>query len=165
MVWSFDKDATWQKPVKEERRVIWAPELHYFKNTIWIAYCVNWPGVGTGILKSVSGKAEGPYKDICEQGPLTQDIDASLFVDDGGVVYFVFQNGKLARMKDDMSGLAEAPRQIRPDKAKQVGFEGAFVFKANGRYYLSCADFVGPKVDRHYHCFVAQAEHLEGPCK
>jgi beta-xylosidase len=66
-------------------------------------------------------------------------------------------------MKDDMSGLAETPRQIRPDKADQVGFEGAFLFKANGRYYLSCADFVGPKDDPQYHCFVAQADRLEGP--
>jgi Glutaminase A six helical-hairpin domain/Domain of unknown function (DUF5127)/Glycosyl hydrolases family 43/Domain of unknown function (DUF4964) len=158
LVWSFEKDATWQKPVVAGKRAIWAPELHYFKQTFWLAYCVNWKGGGTGILKSTSGKAEGPYVDVKPDGPLTSEIDASLF-QEGGKVYFVFQDGKLARLKDDMSGLAEQPHLLVPANAKHVGFEGAFLFKANGRYYLSCAEFM----DRQYHCMVASADKLEGP--
>ena len=61
LVWSFEKDATWQK-AKDGKRAIWAPELHYFKGTFWIAYCVNYGG--TGILRSKTGKAEGPYEDV-----------------------------------------------------------------------------------------------------
>ena len=40
-----------------------------------------------------------------------------------------------------------------------MGFEGAFVFKAQGRYYLSCADFT----DGRYHCYVASSPALMGP--
>jgi len=33
LVWSFDQDATWQKPVKEGHRALWAPEIHFLKGT------------------------------------------------------------------------------------------------------------------------------------
>lgn len=169
LVWTFERDGTWQKEFKERKnsrgeterlRAIWAPEIHFFRGTFWIAYCVNYGG--TGILKSTSGKAEGPYVDIKPDGPLTGEIDASLFVD-GGQVYFVFQNGKLARMKDDMSGLAEPPRLLKPAGSDHVGFEGAFIFKIDGRHYLSCAEFNRADGSATYDCMLASAEHLEGP--
>lgn len=156
LVWSFAKDMTWQK-MQGENQAIWAPEIHYFKKTFWIAYCVNYGG--TGILKSTSGKPEGPYVDVKPDGPLTGEIDASLFQDEDGKVYFVYQNGKIARMKDDMSGLAEEPKFMECANADQVGFEGAFLFKANSRYYLSCADFA----NNRYHCYVASSTNLYGP--
>lgn len=156
LVWSFDKDVTWQKK-RGENQAIWAPEIHYFNRTFWIAYCVNYQG--TGILKSSTGKPEGPYVDIKPDGPLTGEIDASLFRDDDGKVYFVYQNGKIARLKDDMSGLAEEPKFLKPANAGHAGFEGAFIFKANNRYYLSCADFT----DGRYHCYVASSKDLYGP--
>jgi len=157
LVWTFEKDGTWQKKVVDGKRAIWAPELHYFKGTFWLAYCVNYGG--TGVLKSTTGRAEGPYVDVKPDGPLTGEIDASLFRDDDGKVYFVYQNGKIARFKDDMSGLAEQPRLLKPANAPHVGFEGAFVFKAHGRYYLSCAEFA----DKEYHSMVASSNKLWGP--
>ena len=165
LVWSFEKNATWQKVRTDKAgrltRAIWAPELHYFKDTFWIAYCVNYGG--TGVLKSTSGKAEGPYVDIKPDGPLTGAIDASLFADDDGKVYFVWQNGMIARLKDDMSGLAETPRQLKPANFARVGFEGAFLTKINGRYCLVCAEFNGKGRDRTYDCMAAGAEHVYGP--
>ncbi|MCX6925530.1 MAG: family 43 glycosylhydrolase, partial [Verrucomicrobia bacterium] len=158
LVWSFERDATWQKQIVEGNRAIWAPELHYVKGTFWLSYCVNWKGGGTGLLKSTSGKAEGPYVDVKPDGPLTSEIDASIFQDDGKV-YFVYQDGKIARLKDDMSGLAEPAHLLAPTNFKHVGFEGAFLFKANGRYYLAGAEFI----DNQYHCMVASADRLEGP--
>jgi len=160
LVWSFARDATWQKP-KDNHQAIWAPELHYFKGTFWFAYCVNYGG--TGILRSKSGKAEGPYEDVKPDGPLTGDIDASLFADDDGQVYFVWQNGKIARLKDDLSGLAEEPRQLKPANAPQVGFEGAFLTKINGRYQLICAEFNKRGQDSTYDCMAAGADSLYGP--
>jgi hypothetical protein len=97
--------------------------------------------------------------DVKADGPLTNEIDASLFEDDDGTVYFVYQNGKIARMNDDMTGLADEPRLLAPANHKHVGFEGACLFKANGRYHLVCADFIGGS----YHCMVASADSLMGP--
>jgi hypothetical protein len=165
LVWSFAKDATWQV-AKKGKCAIWAPELHYFNNTFWIAYCINDTGIckggGTGILRSTSGKAEGPYVDVKPDGPLTGKIDASLFRDDDGKVYFVWQNGMIARMKEDMSGFAEEPRLLKPANAKEVGFEGAFLTKINGRYHLIASVF-GWKGLPGYHCTAASAESIYGP--
>jgi len=169
LVWSFARDATWQKPVEvkrpdgttETRRAIWAPELHYIKGNFYIAYCINYGG--TGILRSKSGKAEGPYEDIKKDGPLTDRIDASLFADDDGKVYFVWQNGMIARMKDDLSGLAEEGRCLMPANAKQVGFEGAFLTKIDGRYHLICAEFNPRDGRRTYDCMTASADTIYGP--
>jgi beta-xylosidase len=160
LVWSFEKDTTWQKG-DGDRRAIWAPEIHYFKGTFWLAYCVNYGG--TGILRSKTGKAEGPYEDVKPSGPLTGEIDASLFADDDGKIYFVYQNGKIARMKDDMSGLAEEPRLLKPANARQVGFEGAFLTKINGRYHLFCAELNQHENYRTYDCMGASAASIYGP--
>lgn len=161
LVWGFERDGTWQRPVKEDRRAVWAPEIHYLKGTFWLTYCLNWPGGGTGILRSTTGRAEGPYEDVSPDGPITAEIDASLFEDDDGAVYFLYQNGKIARMRDDMTGLAEEPRLLVPSNAPHVGFEGAAMAKIDGRYHLICAEFLGDPPQ--YHCMAASAESVYGP--
>jgi beta-xylosidase len=167
VVWTFDKDASWQKAIRQGRRAIWAPEIHYLKGTFWLPYCVNYPQGGTGLLKSTTGRAEGPYVDVKPDGPLTSRIDASLFQDDDGKVYFVFQNGMVARMKDDLSGLVEEPRLLVPANHKEVGFEGAFLFKTAGKYQLIAADFnpiaghVGS--EGSYDCMAASSDNIYGP--
>lgn len=167
-VWDIERDGTWQKAytvlewykknkgIVRKGRAVWAPEIHYLKGTFWLTLCMNYGG--TGLLKSATGKAEGPYEDMGQMTD-TPEIDASLFEDDDGTVYWVYQNGKIARMKDGLSGLAEEPRLLQPlvidfsksgytraenfatnfnpDGRPQVGFEGAFLFKHNGKYHLA----------------------------
>jgi len=80
LVWSLDRDATWQRQpaivkagqvsptgdtLGPERRAVWAPELHYIKSQrAWlIVACMN-GGRGSFILRSTSGRPEGPYENI-----------------------------------------------------------------------------------------------------
>lgn len=165
LVWSFDEDATWAKEPKlddngDARRAMWAPEIHYMKGTYWVTYTMNHFGYnfGCGLLKSTSGKPEGPYVDTKTDGPISPNLDASLFEDDDGTVYWVYQHGLMARMNEDMSGLAEKPRNLNPSNNGYVGFEGAFIDKHNGKYYLICADAVDS-----YSCMVAEADSVYGP--
>jgi len=160
LVWKID-DGTWQKVKHGENRALWAPEIHYIKKTFWLTHCMNFRG--TGLLKSTTGKAEGPYVDVHPQGPLTGEIDASLFADDDGKVYFVYQNGKIARLNDDMTELAEKPQLLKPSNAAHVGFEGAFLTKINGRYTLVCAEFNDRLGTKTYDCMIASAEKIYGP--
>jgi beta-xylosidase len=158
------------------RRAVWAPELHYLKGNFYLAYCIT--GLGTHLLRSSSGKPEGPYVSATKpDAPLTSGIDASLFEDDDGRVYFVYGSGNIALMKDDLSGLAETPRPLRCEPADEdpehhhparpcqraefghVGYEGAFLFKRNGRYYLSAAE----RYYERYHCMTAESTSLYGP--
>jgi beta-xylosidase len=180
MVWRIERDGSWQKQWTmkngNRRRALWAPEIHWLKGNFFIAYCIT--GLGTGLLRSTTGKPEGPYVSVNQpDAPLTPGIDASLFEDDDGKVYFVYGSGFLARMKDDLSGLAEEPVRLRcdpgdpdiehhhpqrpcpPSEYDHVGFEGAFLFKANGRYYLSGAE----RYYERYHCMTAESETLRGP--
>jgi beta-xylosidase len=108
LVWKIE-DGTWQKKMHGDKRALWAPEIHYIKKTFWFTHCMNFGGCG--LLKSTSGKAEGPYVDVHPGGPLAPNIDASLFADDDGKIYFVWQNGMIARLNDEMNALAEKPRR------------------------------------------------------
>ena len=165
LVWTFEKDATWAKEFRKIngilKRALWAPEIFYLNGTFWLTYSMNYRGCG--LLKSTTGRPEGPYRDVKTNGPLTGNIDASLFRDDDGSVYFVWQNGMIAKMKDDMSGLAEEPRHLKPANHKQVGFEGAFITKYKGKYILICAEFNIEGQKRTYDCMAAISDNLYGP--
>lgn len=177
-------ESPWHKPYLETRMPIWAPEIHYLKGTFWLTYSMpgwdNTPRTSAcGLAKSTSAKAGGPYIDMHPDGRLGDEIDASLFEDDDGTVYFLWHSGKIARMTDDMSALAEPYHWIHTsgsdrnpshhsglcagifgkDDFNHIGFEGAYLFKANGRYYFSCAE----EWEGRYSCSTAIAKNIYGP--
>lgn len=183
MVWRYGT-SPWHKPYLEAKKPLWAPEIHYLKGTFWLTYSMpGWDGTaktsGSGLLRSVSGRAEGPYEDVQPGARMGDEIDASLFEDDDGSVYFVWHSGKIARMKPGMDGLAGPCHWLRtnttdpaPDHHSSlcagifgsgsfdhVGFEGATLFKANGRYYLAAAE----SIKGRYHCMIAESPALLGP--
>lgn len=179
LVWSIEKDGTWQKQWRDLHgkltRNVWAPEIHYIKNNYYLTLSMA-PG-NLGILKSTSGKPEGPYVGaLAEDKPLSGGIDATLFEDTDGKVYFTYGNpSKIALMKEDMSGLAEPFRSLKledPDHdpkhhaekcikrgSPDIGHEGASLFKANGKYYLGAAD----DWEGRYSSVVAIADNVYGP--
>ena len=120
LVWSFDRDGTWQREWRHHHRpvrALWAPEIHYVKGNYFIT--LSMPPGDRGLLKSSTGRPEGPYVNaLADDGKWDGDIDASLFEDTDGTVYVIWGGGWIARMKDDMSGMAEEPRQpilLNPD--------------------------------------------------
>jgi xylan 1,4-beta-xylosidase len=182
-VWNYG-GSPWHKPYLEKKKPLWAPEVHYLKGTFWLTYSMpGWDGTaktsGSGLLRSTTGTPEGPYVDAQPSERLGDEIDASLFEDDDGAVYFLWHSGKMARMKSDMSGLAEPYRWLKtssPDtnpnhhsslcagifgkeSFDHVGYEGMSMFKANGRYYLSCAE----NFEGRYSCAIATATNIFGP--
>lgn len=182
-VWKYG-GSPWHKKYLEAKKPLWAPEIHYFKDTFWLTYSLpGWDGTGktsgSGLLRSTSGKAEGPYEDVQPDERLGDEIDASLFIDDDGAAYFLWHSGKIARLKSDLSGLAEPYRWLKmsgtdsnpkhhsslcagifgKDSFDHVGFEGAYIFKREGRYYLSCAE----QYEGRYTCMVSTSTNLFGP--
>jgi hypothetical protein len=174
LVWSVERDGTWEKNF----RYVWAPEIHFIGNNYYISYCMNGgSGGGTGVLRSTTGRPEGPYANAAR---LTSGIDATLFEDDDGKVYFTWgRGGTIYRMNEEMTGFADegVKVQIDPDSLARaaaagvtggVAFEGASLFKRDGRYYLSGAFFVGG-IDRatgrngRYSSAVMIADHIYGP--
>ena len=175
LVWTIDDDGTWHRAPEGESALLWAPEVHWIRGGLYLTYSMPvGPSGRTGLLRNIGDDPTGPYVDVADE-PLTDGIDASLFVDDDGSVYFVWQNGRIARMGDDLSGLAEEPRLLKPADHHHVGFEGAFLTKLGGRYHLLCADFTEPDgtpvdyvpgldlSDLYYSCWAASADTLDGP--
>ncbi|MFN3681660.1 MAG: family 43 glycosylhydrolase, partial [Nitrospira sp.] len=153
----------------DEMMGLLAPEIHFVKGNVYLTYSLK--PCGTGLLKSRSGRPEGPYEDV---GLITKcGQDASLFVDDDGSVYWVFGGGWIARMNDAMTALAEKPWLIQPYDPRpglspggqilQVGQAGAFLFKKDGIYHLLAAGIHGRLGVPCYDTWVATAKSLRGP--
>lgn len=199
LVWGFDRDAApWQRkgrplepgamsPNKDRLdsfyRAVWAPELHYIKSKRkWLLVaCLN-GDAGSFVLESVSGKPEGPYRNIKgnRDKPIFPDIDLSLFEDDNGQVYLVGHNHFIARMKDDLSDIAEPFRKLAETPYNPDPYiEGVFITKHNGKYQLlqtvwsvkkengaySYLRNDGNKKDSlySYDVVIAQADNIYGP--
>ena len=109
------------------------------------------------------------------EDPWTRRIDSSLFVDDDGAVYYLWQNGRLARMTDDLSGFAEEPRLAMPEHFEpEPNMEGVFVVRHEGRYHMLLAVwarrneagevgyFAGNPGISH-DCVVASSDCVHGP--
>jgi hypothetical protein len=165
VVWLDQFKGTWL--LRDRKNVsLWAPELHYLKGNYWLTFCTDWAregGVyGTGYLKSTSGRVEGPYELVNTDGPITPgQLDASFFEDDDGTVYFLSGGSSIARMKADMSGIAEKVRSVGAEGGGTVGFEGISLFKRNGTYYLSVTDSKMPY--KTYDCMVGMSKNVYGP--
>ena len=162
LVWSVDRDGTWEK----QCRYVWAPEIHFVGHQFVIAYCMSGgTGGGTGLLVSKSGKPEGPYTNpVVADRPLTGGIDATVFEDDDGTVYFTNgSGGALHRMKPDLSAFDGPPIRPQiiadPGGPKRIGHEGVAMFKANGKYYLTAAD----TYQGRYSSIAAISQTIGGP--
>jgi beta-xylosidase len=170
-VWTFDKDATWEKDWRFHHkpvRALWAPELHYIKSLRNYFITLSMPPGNRGILKSTTGKPEGPYVNaLANDGFLAHGIDATLFEDDDGKVYFTSDGGgTIWEMKTDISGFAGEGHRIAYEKPadaswtrSSVGQEGVSLFKRAGKYYLTGAAFYKGR----YSSVAAISENLFGP--
>ena len=176
---SIEKEGTWERQWRslhgKPSRAIWAPEIHFLRGNFYI--CLSMAPSGLAILRSTTGKATGPYVHaFSPDAPISGGIDPTLFEDTDGAVYFTYGSAtRIARMKDDMSGLAEPMRAVAlagPDHdpthhaprcegrgMNDLGTEGAVLFRANGKYYLGAAD----DYQGRYSTCLAIADNIYGP--
>lgn len=166
-VWDLNKDGKQQnswhfdRPAKEgvkNGRAIWAPEIHYLNGTWWIPHSVN--VAGHGLLRSVSGKPDGPYEAlpaIADQG-----IDAHLFQEDGKT-YYLWGYDKIVRMRNDLSGTAEPPKRISPSGKHPLGYEGILIQKIGNKYLLIASGRYGYESSDTYDLYYCVADSLHGP--
>jgi hypothetical protein len=93
------------------------------------------------LLKSASGKPEGPYEDFTALA--TRGGYPSLFIDDDKTPYLVLADAWIAKVKPDLTALAEDVRLLLPapgpsiaDNRLTLGERGAGLFKNGGTYYV-----------------------------
>ncbi|MGH8021161.1 MAG: family 43 glycosylhydrolase [Opitutaceae bacterium] len=137
----------------------------YIGGTYWICYSIPL-GVGGGILKSTTGKPEGPCERVFKDGPVVNAIDLALFEDDDSKVYLIWGAGNIRQLSDDLTGFVGEGWKLKPANADRIGFEGTFVFKAHGRYCITGAEFVadpGGGEGADYHCYAVVGDSLREP--
>jgi len=150
-------------------RLFWAPELHYINGTYWIAFSVSAGTLGkNSLLKSTSGRAEGPYElAFPENHGVDQRIDSSLFQDTDGSVYYVWQDGMIRRLNAAMNGFEGEAQKIVPTDGQRVGYEGATLVKIGSWYVLTAAEWNGGanRSDGTYDMMYSCSKNLLGPYK
>lgn len=139
-----------------KRGEVWAPEVHYFRDTWYIVACMGDHARKVGSFMLVSeGGVEGPYRliegnvekpfgDLVNGGPAFvapgayYHIDGS-FYSEGGDAWLVLHNHVYARFRDDMEDIVPAmglPAFRETPYSPEPYLEGAYVFKYAGKYYL-----------------------------
>lgn len=159
-----DNSSLWYNQAKG--RLLWAPEIHYLNGSYYIAWCVNLK-LGMGLLKSTTGKPEGPYTPTYEgnRAFISPNIDASLFTDDDGTPYFVWQGRYIRKMHRDLSGFAGERVELLTVDGEQVGYEGIFLRKIGKWYVVLAAEWNGGgnREDGTYDMMYSVSQKLMGP--
>lgn len=140
-VWTFEGDAKeWQKEISVKhgykQRAIISPRIYYFNNTFWISYSLTNTNQ-SGILKSVSGHAQGPYDNISGDEALISGMDISLLQGSDSTLYCINNKGLAYRLNSSESGLSTAePRSFQFEDGDKPKFKQTFVAQSEGTYYL-----------------------------
>jgi xylan 1,4-beta-xylosidase len=164
-IWKWDKNATWHAKRKKDdpngRDFLWAPEISYINGTYWICFSHSITPRVTSLIKSSTGKPEGPYIDPVG-GPISDGIDGFLFQDDDDQVYYIWESGQMAKMKPDMSGFADTAITILAGGWEKMGYEGCGLIKYKDKYILTASDHTGDH-NGTYDLMYAIADKVEGP--
>jgi len=182
LVWTFENDGkAWQKEINQKngwkQRGIIAPKIYFLKDNFWITYTAS-NSNQSGILKSTTGRPEGPYTDISGEEPLVKGTNPSLFMDTDSSVYFIWGSGQYAKMKDDMSGMSSSTGFLSDNNGKPIGTQGVTLSKINDDYIISGsrwsdwtpggksttpANDHSQTVDSRYDCILSTSKKLTGP--
>lgn len=148
------------------QRGMCSPKPQLIDGRLHITYSMN--GWGCGILRATTADPAGPYEDLgCV---LPQASSLSLFVDEDERIYAVWDEGWFARLKPDLSGLADRPRLVQPRASSDLGHSpftvgrgGAQLFRHEGIYYLQASEWTSRTGFAVQDTYVCAAESLDGP--
>ena len=137
----------------------WATSLKYHNGRFYALFAPNEPGnMGDTYICSAE-KAEGPWTLVSR---LPHFHDASLFFDDDGRVYVIYETGKMCELEPDFSAVKEGSQmQIFQREPDETGLlEGSRMIKHNGKYYLLMISWPNGKPRRQV-CY--RADDIHGP--
>ncbi|MCR4824008.1 MAG: family 43 glycosylhydrolase [Bacteroidales bacterium] len=130
------KDVPWGNPTANS---MWAPDC-VEKDGKYYFYFPDAPsrGFGFGIGVAVSDTPYGPFTILENTVQGTGGIDPCAFKDDDGTIYLIWSGMGMrgGKLKDNMAEI-DGPA-VRLDETFPKGqTEGPFMFKRNGKYYLT----------------------------
>jgi arabinan endo-1,5-alpha-L-arabinosidase len=178
--WTYMGDAFSAKPAWVDPGAgLWAPDIHFFNGQYYLYYTASetsLPGGGSAIGVATALSPLGPWIDSgspvvepheapCCAGSRRWVFDPALITDDSGQTWIFYGSyfGGISARKLSADGLHSDPAsQVQITIANK--YEGAFVVKRNGYYYLfasatNCCN--GPLTG--YSVFVGRSQSVTGP--
>lgn len=160
-LWVSDDFKNWQRktlnwPTKQlcksptsNNNKVWAPSVVLGPDKKYHMFV----SVGSEVYAGVSDHPEGPWQNVKADGsPLittqkainVHTIDAEAFIDDHGEAYLYWGSGwnwkdghcYVGKLNKTMDGFIETPKDVTPPNY----FEGPYMLKRNGVYYLMYSD-------------------------
>jgi beta-xylosidase len=120
------------------------------------------------LQKSATGKPEGPYEDFTVLA--TRGGYPSLFIDDDKTPYLVLADGWIAKVKPNLTALAEEIRPLLPasgpsiaDNRLTLGDPGVCLFKEGATYYVFAPRWQTHANAASYNAVLWTAANLRGP--
>jgi hypothetical protein len=168
----FTLEDTWQ--VSHDRkqprnRYIWAPEIHWLGNRWALVHC---PQVLASLALTSGPEIKGPWTHPME-GRLGERHDPSLFRDDDGTWYLLWQNTLIAPLSADLSKYTAEPVRIDPAGSRpgpdgkpisHIGHEGATLRKIGNKYvHFGTAWSTDRGRKGSYNLYYCVADDITGP--
>jgi hypothetical protein len=145
---------------------LWGGQSFYAKGTFWLTFSMSYGGLG--LLRSISGQPAGPYEPVAQIEK--HWLGGAMFFDDDGAVYHTAGCTEIARMKEDLSDLMEAPRRLGPASGMRYGYEGGRLMKILGKYVLFGVDWNGTDIwlegrkgEGTYDAVYCVSDKIDGP--
>jgi len=179
--WRSKDFANWQScnlnwPTKEAATsptsgdsMVWAPSVVQGRNGHYYMYV----SVGSEVWVGTADQPTGPWRNALGAKPLIDHnyrpgfhmIDAEVFQDEDGQAYLYWGSGLhwvnghcfVVKLKADMVSFDGEPKDVTPGHY----FEGPFLYKHDGRYYLTYSE--GNTTDDSYNIRYAVSNSPMGP--
>jgi hypothetical protein len=165
---TFQVRESGRRPVN---RVIWAPEVHWLGDRDRWAL-VHCPRTVASLALTAGPRLAGPWSHPMGRG-LGELHDPSLFGDDDGTWYLLWQNTFIAPLNKEFTRYAAEPVRIDPAGSRpgpdgtpirQIGHEGATMIKVGPKYvHLGTAWSTDRGRKGSYNLYYCVADRATGP--
>lgn len=177
-VWNVDRDG--RASIKEvavrnglRKCAVFSPEIFYFNETFWITYSIS-NSNSSGLLRSITGAAEGPYEDAL---PMVKGVNASLFRDANGAFWYLWGEGKIRKLNGSLSAFDGPVEDLKlPDGREKP--DHVHLYFRGGTYFALSSYWSGAGVNHgysmrterelrvspegSYDCYVSSSSQLQG---
>ncbi len=154
---------------KIRKRLIWAPEIHWMGDRWALVHC---PKSHSSLAVTTGRELSGPWAHPMGDS-LGERHDPSLFQDDDGTVYLLWQNTMIAPLGKELTRYLAGPIRIDPSGTRpgpngepisRIGHEGATMMKVGGKYvHLGTAWSTDRGRKGSYNLYYCVADRITGP--
>ena len=118
---------------------MWAIDANYYKGKYYLVFCAFdklSSTFQTGL--AVSDRPEGPFKDLGPIKGIEWGQDPTLFIDDAEIPYLIWGGRGAIHVAQLSNDLRNVITETITNVSTQLnGYEGPFMHKYNGKYYLT----------------------------